>query len=323
MLHIFVDTNIFLSLYAYTDDNIEELKKLVSLIKNKSLKIYITVIVNQEFNRNRDKKIRESLGNFENFSTALTIPRFMEHHEEAREIRDILKDLQKKRFSLLEKAKSEIVARTLAADGLFRELRDSAGLIGVSDIVDKAARTRVERANPPGKDGSLGDRINWEILLDQVPDKKDVHIISRDKDFSSPWGNDIPNSYLSSEWETIKSGKMYLYPGLKQFVKAHFPDIALASDVEKRLSVKALVDSKSFAQTHNAIAKLAPLSADFTKEDAKELFRALIENYEVNAISGDPDVQDFYESLLKNQWDILSKEEYDAVTGYVEDPLPF
>jgi predicted nucleic acid-binding protein len=49
MIHAFVDTNIFLSLYAYTDDNISELNGLNALIKAKELKIYFSATVNQEF----------------------------------------------------------------------------------------------------------------------------------------------------------------------------------------------------------------------------------------------------------------------------------
>lgn len=39
LLHLFIDANIFLSFYAYTNDDIEELRKLVSLIKTQQLKL--------------------------------------------------------------------------------------------------------------------------------------------------------------------------------------------------------------------------------------------------------------------------------------------
>lgn len=323
MLHTFIDTNVFLSLYAYTDDNIEELKKIIELIKNNELKLYIPVVVNQEFNRNRDRKILESLGNLEKFSTSLSIPRFMEHHDESKEIRELLKEVTKKRAALVEKARAEIVGQTLAADQLFLELREAASLFSITDAMDKAARLRLERGNPPGKDGSLGDRLNWEFLLAKVPDGQDIHIVSRDKDFASPWGAEVPNSFLSGEWATIRHGKLHLYAGLKSFVKAHFPDIVLATDVEKKLAIKALVQSGSWAATHSAIAKLAPFSADLTADEAKELFDALVHNPEINAVSGDSDVEDFYQGLLQNHWEVLGSEAYQAVTAHVADPVPF
>jgi hypothetical protein len=323
MLHVFVDTNIFLSLYAYTDDNIEELKKLLGLMTGGHLKLYLSEIVNQEFNRNRDKKIQESLGNFEKFSTSISIPRFMEHHAEAVDLRALLKDASTKHSELIKKSREEIVSLSLAADKLFLELRKAASLHAITEEMDKAARLRLERGNPPGKDGSLGDRQNWEMLLKTVPNGQDLHLVSKDKDFSSPWGGDVPNSSLSMEYEALKGAKLYLYPGLRAFVKTHFPEIEIASDIEKKFAIKELVSSGSWSVTHAAIAKLAPLSADFSPEEARELFLALVNNPEIHAIGEDADVKGFYQDLLINFFHVLSKEEYEQVTLWVEDPLPF
>ena len=323
MLHAFVDTNVFLSLYAYTDDNIEELKKILELIKGKELKLYLTTVLNQEFYRNRDNKLSESLGNLERFTTSLSIPRFMEHHAEAAEIRKLLKDVAEKRSELLSKAREEIISQQLAADKLFLELREECKLLAVTADIEKSTKRRLEHGNPPGKAGSLGDRFNWEILLAKVPDGSDIHVVSRDKDFCSPLGPEIPNSFLSSEWETKKSGTMHLYAGMKSFISKHFPDIALASDVEKKLAIKTLIESGSWQQTHQAIAQLAPFSADLSGSEAKQLFLALVNNPEINAIADDSDVKEFYETLLTAHWNVLETEEYEAVTEHVADPVPF
>ena len=323
MHHVFVDTNVFLSLYAYTDDNIEELKKCVELIKAKQLKLYIPSTVNQEFYRNRDKKIFESLGNLEKFSTSLSLPRFVDHHQEAQELRDLLKIINTKRSNLVQKAKAEIIARELAADKLFSELTAIASVFAVSPEATKAARLRLEHSNPPGKDGSLGDRLNWEFLLEKVPDGSTLHLISRDKDFASPIGPNVANSFLAREWEKRKNGTLILYAGFKSFIKEHFPDISLAADVEKALAIKSLVNSKSWQQTHAAIAILSTLTPDISDEEAKKLFLALLDNSEIRAISGDGDVEKFYQALLTDHWQVMSADEYKSVTELVEDPIPF
>lgn len=323
MIHTFVDTNVFLSLYAYTDDNIEELRKLLELLKSNQLKLYVTSLVNQEFNRNRDKKIQESLGNLERFNTTLTIPRFAEHLDEVAEIRLSLEALKKSKASLLEKLKEEINERSLAADLLFKEIREAAKLVPISDEADQSARRRLERGNPPGKDGDLGDRLNWEVLLEKVPDGSDIHIVSRDKDYASPFGADIPNNYIYQEWEVIKEGKVYLYPGLRAFAKARFPEIQLASDVEKKLAIKQLLESSSFTETHAAIARLASFAADLSPEEARALFVGLVANPEIHQIAGDSDVKELYQILLRDHWNLLTKEEYAQVTDFVEDPIPF
>lgn len=323
MLHVFVDTNIFLSLYAYTDDNIEELKKLIALIKQRELKIYISSMVNQEFHRNRDKKIQESLGNFEKYSTSISIPRFMEHHAEVKDLQSLLKEAREKHAALIAKSKAEIANLDLAADKLFLELTEAATLVSITDEMDANARRRLERGNPPGKDGDLGDRLNWEMLLSEVPAKEDLHILSRDKDFASPWGTDVPNSFLSMEWKARKNATVFLYPGLRPFVKKHYPAIELAADIEKKFAIKSLVESKSWQRTHSAIAKLAPLIADFTKQEAIEIFHALLMNQEINSIVEDDDVYSFYQDLLVEHWSALDPDDYKKVTELVEDPIPF
>lgn len=323
MLHVFVDTNVFLSLFAYTDDNIEELKKLIGLMKTGSLKLYLSEIVNQEFNRNRDKKIFETLGNFERFPTSISLPRFMEHHEESSKIREVLKNLKDLHSELSKKSREEIINLSLAADQLFIKLRQEAGLIAISHEMDLAARKRLERSNPPGKENSLGDRKNWEMLLVNVPAGEDLHIVSRDKDFSSPWGSEVPNSYLTMEWMTLKNSKLHVYSGLRQFVKKFFPEIELASDIEKKAAIQSLLKSKSWGNTHAAISKLSTFSADFSKDEALSLFDALLDNPNINAIHSDSDVHNFYQNLLVDHFDVLNKEAYHAVTTYVDDPIPF
>ena len=323
MLHTFVDTNIYLSLYAFTDDNIGELQKLIELLKSKKLKLYVTTIVNQEFYRNRDKKLAESLTGLERFVVSAPIPRFMEHHSETAEIRAALKTVKEKRADLMGKATKEILEKKLAADELFRTLRDQGGLITVSDEADKEARRRLERGNPPGKEGSLGDRLNWEVLLKQVPDGQDIHVVSRDKDFASPLGSGVPNSFLDEEWKVLKKASMFLYPDLRSFLAAHFPEIKLASDVAKVYAIKSLIESKSWSSTHAAIAQLSPVLPDITADDAKKLFLALVSNPQIHAIASDDDVKAFYENLLENHWNVLDKDLYSMVTMHVEDPLPF
>jgi predicted nucleic acid-binding protein len=53
-VHLFIDTNIFLSFYAYASDDVEELRKLTKLISTDQLKLYLTEQVRDEFYRNRE-----------------------------------------------------------------------------------------------------------------------------------------------------------------------------------------------------------------------------------------------------------------------------
>src|SRR4051794_30121836 len=80
--HVFIDTNIFLSFFAYTNDDIEELKKLVGLIKNKNVVLYLTDQTCREFARNRETKVLQALADFGKFSLP-GLPRLMAHYADA------------------------------------------------------------------------------------------------------------------------------------------------------------------------------------------------------------------------------------------------
>lgn len=55
-INLFVDTNVLLSFYAFTSDDIEQLRKLEGLIENGTLKLYVSRQVVDEFARNRETK---------------------------------------------------------------------------------------------------------------------------------------------------------------------------------------------------------------------------------------------------------------------------
>lgn len=51
---------------------------------------------------------------------------------------------------------------------------------------------------------SYGDAVNWECLLENIPDGEDLYFISDDKDYYSEFCKDKFNIYLTTEWESIK-----------------------------------------------------------------------------------------------------------------------
>jgi len=57
MKTLFIDTNILLSFYHLTNEDIEELKKLIVLIDNDKITLFLTDHVQNEFYRNRGSKI--------------------------------------------------------------------------------------------------------------------------------------------------------------------------------------------------------------------------------------------------------------------------
>jgi predicted nucleic acid-binding protein len=61
MITLFVDTNILLSFYHLTSEDLEELRKLVALIDTGKIKLVLTEQVKDEFKRNRSAKIADAM----------------------------------------------------------------------------------------------------------------------------------------------------------------------------------------------------------------------------------------------------------------------
>jgi hypothetical protein len=312
VIHAFIDTNIFLSFFAYTNDDIEELKKLVGLIKNDKIDLYLTKQACREFARNREAKIIQALGEFGKIGLP-GLPRLMTHYSKGGVYSKAVKDLKKIHNDLVVKAKADAFAEEFPADKLFAAIMSAEDPIDEDDADLKEARLRTERNDPPGKVGSFGDRLNWELLLAHAPAGTDMHIISKDGDFSSSIDASKPHPVLAKEWKSEIGGTLYLHTELGAFIAAHFSDIKLATDIERRDAINALANSGSFASTHSAIAKLNSFVDLLTAPEIDELVEVASKNGQVGWIGKDPDVQMFFSKILPLRWEKYSKERREQI----------
>lgn len=307
--YLFIDTSTFLTFYAFTTDDLEELKKVAGLIKANKLKLYIPEQVMDEFYRNRESKLAQSLNEFLGGGGSKSVPRFMHDYPEAEAFRDALEELQKARGALATKAKSDATQRLLPADSAFATIIEAAGIIKTEESLLIEANRRRLRGNPPGKKDSVGDQINWETLLKAVPDGADLHIVSKDGDYKSALDPISIHQFLAAEWKQKKGSEITLHTELRPFLNATFPNIKLALDIEKQVAVDKLIYSGSFSDTHSAIAILKGYIESFTWEEAKAIFDAGIANNQINWIGTDADVNVFYRTLMekfvdKTTWDM-------------------
>ncbi|MEQ1761458.1 MAG: PIN domain-containing protein [Vicinamibacterales bacterium] len=60
-LNLFIDTNVFLSFFHLTSEDLEELRKLSALVKDKRVTLWLPEQVIHEFRRNREGKIQDAL----------------------------------------------------------------------------------------------------------------------------------------------------------------------------------------------------------------------------------------------------------------------
>jgi predicted nucleic acid-binding protein len=76
MINLFIDTNVFLSFYHLTSEDLEELKKLTPLIDNEEIKLFLPDQVRDEFFRNRGAKIADAMKKLKEAKFTLSFPLF-------------------------------------------------------------------------------------------------------------------------------------------------------------------------------------------------------------------------------------------------------
>lgn len=276
--------------------------------------LWVTDQVLQEFSRNREAKIADALKKFSDDKPNASIPHVARGYPESEKLIEALKQVNATREALLKKVSKDIQEKSLLADKLVADIFAKSARILMSEAHFLAAKRRAELRNPPGKNDSLGDAINWQCLLEKVPDGQDLFLISEDGDFSSPIDPDRISDFLAEEWTTRKKSNAILYTRLSQLLSRKFPDAKLAAELEKNLLITDLANSVSFAQTHQLIAKLAGFK-DFTPKQASDIADAYVSNAQVKWIVSDADVKALGEQMLKTHNKTLLPEQRDALAG--------
>ncbi len=295
--NVFIDTNVLLSFYHLTSDDLEELNKLAVLLERNEITLWLTEQVKSEFWRNRENKIADALKGLKQQRLNLQFPQLSRGYDEYTELRELQRRYGEKHARLLQKIGEDAENHTLKADETIRRLFQNAYDIPLSSqIVDKA-RDRVQIGNPPGKRNSLGDAINWETLLEEVPPGEGLHFITDDQDYFSSLDESKFNEFLLREWSATTTASFSFYRRLSTFFEDNFPDIKLAAELEKEFLIQKLAASASFAETHTTISKLNSYT-EFTADQVNEFADAAIMNDQILLILRDSDVSDFLKSVV-------------------------
>lgn len=299
MLYLFIDTNVYLAFYHFTSDDLEELKKLAVLIEHAEIRLLLPDQVVDEFDRNRAGKLADAIKGLREHRLSLQYPQICKDYAQYDQLRSLEREYNKVHSELMASITSDIRDNNLKADELNTRLFALGTQIDTrNDDLMKRAKHRVDLGNPPGKNNSYGDAINWEALLDAAPKAEPIHFVTDDRDYTSPLDAENFNEFLVKEWRTRKDGEILPYRRLSEFFKAKFPDINLAGEIEKDLLIQRLAATPNFATTHSMIAKLRQQSG-FTQEQAKALLSAALNNDQIRLIINDNDVESFFRDLIE------------------------
>ncbi|GGC23090.1 hypothetical protein GCM10011572_50760 [Pseudoduganella buxea] len=197
--HLFIDTNVFLNFYHFADDDLTELDKLIKEIGDGGICLHIPEQVRNELARNRESKLKSATDEFSKHPLPAGVPRHMQTYTQYADYIAAIEQAKKLRGQLISIALADASNQTLQTDVLLRDLFAKSARYAEDDEVFGLALQRAQRGNPPGKAGSVGDQYNWEMLLKMVPDG-DLHIVSRDGDYSSLLNKTRPHPSLETEW---------------------------------------------------------------------------------------------------------------------------
>ena len=207
-LHLFIDTNIFLNFYSFSDDKLEILDELIELTAPGQMTVHLPKQVENELKRNRESKLQFAMSDFKKAQIPTAVPHHMRGTEAARQYDEAVKSAEQAKKHLIANAISLALRNELEVDQKLARLFEKASRHPEDDEQYQKALVRMNKGNPPGKAQSIGDRYIWETLLSRVPDG-DLFIISKDGDYASPLTMDKtsrPLAYLADEWTESKAG---------------------------------------------------------------------------------------------------------------------
>jgi predicted nucleic acid-binding protein len=311
-MQLFIDTNILLSFYALNQEDLGELSKLADRVTSGEVRLLITDQIVDEFYRNREQRLEGTLKSFYGQTFNPQLPQICEDYPEAEQLKLALKEYEKAHSAMIAKVSADIKAKSLLTDRLLQSLFTQGTKVLIDEALIDRAKLRMSLGNPPGKNNSLGDAVNWECLLAAVPDQADLFLISGDKDYSSPLGDDELSGFLRDEWQRRKQSTIYFYRRLSGFFKAQFPDIGMASMRDRDFLVRELANSKSLIDVQKNVAKLSAY-ADFTASQANGIVLAVLNNQLVAWSIEDEAVRSFLLNIMTRYERYLDTEVIDQV----------
>lgn len=219
-MHLFIDTNIFLNLYTYPDDDDVVVDELLDHIGADKIVLHLPKQVENEFERNRESKLHAAVSEFQSGKFPTAVPNHMRGTEAAKRYEAAIRGAKEARKQLIANATSLALQNELPMDEKIIGLFAKAARYEEDETVFRLAVERSQRGNPPGKGEGVGDRYNWETLLKHVP-PGDLYVLSKDGDYASPFSSFDktavrPKKYLSEEWSKLKEGgSLHIYTTIR------------------------------------------------------------------------------------------------------------
>ena len=248
MIHLFIDTNVYLKFYGFNKEGIEAVKTIIDQITKSKIVLYLPQQVKNEFKRNREGILKDIYKKIEALAVKRKeeqIPQILMNdgalRNDANRIIELQGAINKKREQIrviAEKARGRFLQKvkknSFSVDKRISELFSIAEVIRYNKrIVDKAI-TRLRLGNPPGKKDSCGDSVIWESLLEKVPKEENLYFVGLDSHFRSKINKNEFAPFLLEEWARKKKSKIIPYGTLGGFTQENIPEVKSSEKIKER-----------------------------------------------------------------------------------------
>lgn len=185
-MKVLIDTNIFLDFYRSNTQPVN----IFNTLKEHIDRIILTDQIIQEFDRSRESVIKTLKQKFQfeskldNFSSS-----YLQNLPEFKELIQLQKSYKAKQNLVVGKIDEILKDPSLDPIASFfnefvNESLKQEKVLYTTDLIIEKAEKRKKIGNPPTSDKySLGDEINWEIVLENI--REDIVIVGRDNTYSN------------------------------------------------------------------------------------------------------------------------------------------
>ena len=147
MKNLFIDSNIWLSLYHFTNDDLAQFSKLKDMV-NKSIRLFVPQQVYDEITRNREVKLKDALKSFD--IKTFRFPAFCKGYSEFETVRIAYNSFMNQVNAWKKTIDTDIETHRLPADETITQIFETVELIPCQDYIDKAYM-RYRIGNPSWK----------------------------------------------------------------------------------------------------------------------------------------------------------------------------
>ena len=205
-----------------SDESLNTLHELLKSLEKNEIELLLPQQVEDEFIRNKNSVVNnEIILQKKKIIKKINLPPLLREKKNVERIDKLRGSLLKEHSLLIEKYRVRAISPRSRINVLIKKIFLCGKRLHDNEEIIERAYSRYYKGNPPRKnDGSLGDAIIWEHLLENVS-KAPIYIITNDNDWCDPLKEREVNEYLKKEWMGNGGKTIVHYRTLGSFAKEH------------------------------------------------------------------------------------------------------